>query len=118
MKVILRPAYLHRLEEALDILLGNGADAAAERLAHQALHDVPDRLMQFPRIGRDFLARNPVSPDMLAAWDEAHALIGDDIELREYFLGDYLLLYVLHHDAIHLLALRHHQQAGFDFSQT
>lgn len=115
MRVIIRTAYERRVEEEWKYLLGYGAVAAAQKLLDQAYDFLPNPLAMFPRIGRDFLVRNPETPEVLAAWGKARELVGDDIELREYILGDYLALYAIHGAALHLMTLRHHRQSGFDF---
>ncbi|HDS1390887.1 TPA: hypothetical protein UOJ11_000433 [Stenotrophomonas maltophilia] len=117
MGVFLGAAYELRLDEAVAHLLDVGADAAAQALLDQAYEALPKRLAQAPRIGREFIVRNPETSEVLAAWAAVRELLGDDIELREYILGDYLALYVIHQDCIHLLTLRHHRQCGFDFSE-
>jgi plasmid stabilization system protein ParE len=114
MRVVVHSAYERKVDEELDYLIENGAFGAAQRLLNQAYDDLPDLLMKFPRIGRDFLARNPEAPEARSAWNKTREFLGDDIELREYLLGDYLVLYALHGKTIHLLTMRHHRQAGFD----
>lgn len=113
MKVTLRNAYEIRLDEAVANLLDHGAELAAQRLLDQAYVTVPALLAQFPHIGRNFLDRNPSTPSVQAAWDQACVLLGNDIELREYVFEDYLVLYAVHGTQIELLTLRHHRQAGF-----
>lgn len=116
MKLELRTTYQSAFRVALDFLLDNGAVAATERLSEALLYRLPERLMQHPHIGQDFLARSPQTPEALAAWEMARALVGDDIELRELIEGDYLVLYAIHRQTLHLLTLRHHRQAAYDFS--
>jgi len=116
MRVVLREAYERRVDEELAYLIENGAYAAAQRLLNQAYDVLPDLLGKFPQIGRDFLGRNPATPQVQDAWEQARELLGDDMELREYILGDYLALYAIYKDTLHLLTFRHHWQAGFDFS--
>ncbi|MFT3755887.1 MAG: hypothetical protein QM769_08055 [Pseudoxanthomonas sp.] len=60
--------------------------------------------------------RNPETPEVQAAWEQARALAGEDIELRELIEGDYLVLYAIHAQTVHLLTLRHHYQSGYDFT--
>jgi hypothetical protein len=79
------------------------------------LHFLPELLAQFPRAGRDFVIRNPASPKVAQAIEQVHALMGTDIELREYLLDDYLVLYAVRRRTLYLLTLRHHRQSGFDF---
>lgn len=115
MRVVVRQTYERRVDEELAHLIDSGAFSAAQCLLNQAYDDMPDLLLKFPRIGRDFLAFNPETKQVRAAWKHANELLGDDIELREYVLGDYLALYALHGQTIHLLTFRHHRQAGFNF---
>ncbi|PKH69837.1 hypothetical protein CXF96_08170 [Stenotrophomonas sp. Betaine-02u-21] len=117
MQVVLGAIYERRLDEAVAYLLDVGADAAAQELLDQAYDDLPKRLAQAPRIGREFMAHNPEAPEVLAAWAAVRQLLGDDIELREYILEEYLALYAIDQGCIHLLTLRHHRQCGFDFSE-
>ena len=77
-----------------------------------------EALERHPRVGRDFLARSPLS---LEARDRAASLreaLGGR-EVREYLAGDDLMLYAFDPTArspvVHLLAIRHHQQLSFDF---
>ncbi len=64
---------------------------------------------------RKFLARNP-PPEGAITQEQARALLGSDIELREYILDDYLALYAIKGRTLHLLTLRHHRQSAFPFS--
>ncbi len=88
MRVVLREAYERRVDEELAYLIENGAYAAAQRLLNQAYDVLPDLLGKFPQIGRDFIGRNPATPQVQDAWEQARELLGDDMELREYILGD------------------------------
>lgn len=118
MRLEVRTTYRAAFHIVLDYLLDRGAVVAADRLIDEALFTLPERLIQVPRIGRDFLARNPLTPEAQMAWEKARELVGDDIELRECILGDYLALYAIHAEVVHLLTLRHHRQSGYEFSET
>lgn len=117
MRVVLGAAYERRLDDAVAYLVEVGADAAAQALLDQAYDALPERLARAPRIGREFVAHTPDAPDVLAVWETVCQLLGNDIELREYVLGDYLALYAIHGDTLYLLTLRHHRQDGFDFGE-
>ncbi|MGO1540360.1 MAG: type II toxin-antitoxin system RelE/ParE family toxin [Luteimonas sp.] len=114
MRVVLGAAFESRLDEAVEYLLGVGADAAAQELLDHAYDALPELLVQSPRIGREFIAHDAEAPEVVAAWSTVRELLGDDIELREYIFKDYLALYAIHGDCIHLLTLRHHRQCGFN----
>ncbi|MBN8727933.1 MAG: type II toxin-antitoxin system RelE/ParE family toxin [Xanthomonadales bacterium] len=114
MRVVVQPGYERTVAAALDALIGNGALPAAEHLLDRTLHFLPRLLAEFPRAGRDFVVRNPASPRVAEAAGQVRALLGTDIELREYILDDYLVLYAIRGRVVHLLALRHHRQSGFD----
>ena len=79
-------------------------------------------LQHHPRMGRDFLQRPPDSIDAQARLQKLNALLRTqgagthNAEIREYGMRDYLLLYALVDDVIHLLAIRHHQQLSFDIN--
>lgn len=45
------------------------------------------------------------------------AWLGEDSDIREYLMEDYLLLYAIVDRAIYLLSIRHHKQLSFDFAQ-
>ena len=117
MRIVIQQAYERGVDGALDYLLDNGADDAAQKLLDHAYRFLPDQLARFPRIGRIFLARNPQIPEVQEVWDRARELMGDDIELREYIMGGYLALYAIRGDTLHLLALRHHFQSGYELGE-
>lgn len=118
MGVVLGAAYESRADEASAYLVEAGAVEAAQELLDQAYDALPQRLAQLPRIGRELVPHNPEAAEVLAVWAVVRKLLGDDIELREYLLEDYLVLYAVHQDFIHLLTLQHHRQSGFNFSET
>lgn len=78
-------------------------------------------LRRNPRMGRNFLARQPQSVDSLARMRTMDAMLkslaiqSDVAEVREYVMTDYLLLYLLVDITIHLLAIKHQKQLAFDF---
>ena len=95
---------------------GNGkllTELAATALVHLRNH---------PRMGRNFLQRQSRSVDTETRAQKLDALLitlGTDAEraeIREYVMTDYLLLYALAGDVIHLLAIKHHKQLSFDIN--
>ena len=95
---------------------GNGrllTELSATALVHLPNH---------PRMGRNFLQRQPRSVDTVTRAQKLDALLntlGTDTqraEIRVYVMTDYLLLYALVGDVIHLLAIKHHKQLSFDIN--
>lgn len=83
-------------------------------LLDQLFGTVLPNLERFPEIGRDFLGRQPSSVEAAAALDRVRAGIGDGAQLREYITGEYLVLYAVTGDCVHVLAIKHHRQLAFD----
>ena len=77
-------------------------------------------LRAHPRMGRNFLQRQPVSVDSATRAQKLDALLrtlhtdAGRAEVREYVMTDYLLLYALVGEVIYLLAIKHHKQLSFD----
>ena len=107
------PAYERSLEAAVDVLLELGAVDAAQVVLDRAAGFLPELLMRFPEAGRHFEPRNLEGARVVVLAARVRELLGNTIELREYVLDDYLVLYAIHDRAVHLLALRHHRQDGF-----
>jgi len=76
-------------------------------------------LQNHPRMGRNFMNRQSQSVETLARAQKLDALLStlgtntEIMEIREYVMTDYLLLYALAGNVIHLLAVRHHKQLSF-----
>lgn len=95
-------AYAHLLEDLGQTVVGN--------------------LERHPRLGRRFLARSTQSVETRGRVARLQQRLGG-IDLREYLVGDYLILYGVDGAAgaarrpttVYLLAIRHHRQLSFDF---
>jgi hypothetical protein len=70
----------------------------------------------FPQIGRRFIADTSddqhIQTRALVLLARARATL-NGVEIREYLLGDYLVLYGVDELRIYLIAIKHHKQAGF-----
>ena len=79
-------------------------------------------LQNHPRMGRNFMNRQSQSVEALARAQKLDALLStvgtntEVMEIREYVMTDYLLLYALAGNVIHLLAVKHHKQLSFDIN--
>lgn len=87
------------------------------KVFRELLHDLETTLLEnlerFPELGRDFLARTPGSAETSRALEKlVHRLAGRRI--REYLLGDFLVLYLDDGRTLHLLTIRHHRQLSYD----
>ncbi len=95
-----------------------GYDRLLTELANTALV----HLQNHPRMGRNFMSRQPQSVEALARAQKLDALLSsvgtntETTEIREYVMTDYLLLYALAGNVIHLLAVKHHKQLSFDIN--
>ena len=90
------------------------APQAYVALLDDLLETVVPSLLQYPRLGRLFLDRQPRSIESRAAVKRLRARIGAG-DIREHLAGDYLVLYALIDNDIHLLSIKHHRQLSFDF---
>jgi plasmid stabilization system protein ParE len=90
--------------------------ASFDALLTQLFETVIPALERFPEIGTDLLARQPGSVEGVLLTARVRTLLPPGASLRQFISGDYLLLYLLDRDDLHLLAIRHHRQLSFDLS--
>ena len=83
-------------------------------LIEQLFENVIPNLEHFPDMGRDFLARNPLSIEGQAKRHALKLRSGTNTAIREYIADDYLLLYAVRDAVVFLLSIRHHRQLSFD----
>lgn len=88
------------------------APQACDKLLDVLLETVIPNLERHPRMGRPFLDYPAQSVEGQESIDRLKKLIADG-ELREYLTGDYLILYALIRETIHLLSIKHHRQLSF-----
>ena len=90
---------------------------AFHALLKQIFETIIPNVERFPGIGVNFLARQPESVEGLARLQALQARLDANTELREYISGDYLLLYAVRGNDIHLLSIKHHRQLSFDLRE-
>lgn len=82
-------------------------------------------LQRHPRIGRPFMRRDVESVEaqaVVARIGKRISALGENAEVREYVMDDYVVLYLVVDGAegepmmVHLLAIKHQKQLGFDMS--
>jgi hypothetical protein len=89
-----------------------------DRLLDELGQTVIPNLERFPTMGRPFLARRPESVEAVSKLEKLQAQLarlGENADIREYVMEDYLLLYAIIDKAVYLLTIRHHKQLSFDF---
>ena len=89
-----------------------------EKLLDELSETVVPNLEKFPGMGRSFLLRRTESVEEVTRVKKIAARVAKldgKVELREYVMDDYLVLYAVLKSAVYLLAIKHHKQLGFDF---
>ncbi|MFC5429158.1 type II toxin-antitoxin system RelE/ParE family toxin [Paraburkholderia denitrificans] len=116
-RVELTSSFLERLESIEAFLTDADVAFAFDGLLKELRATVIPNLARFPRIGRPYLDNPPQSAEALAQL--AALPIGTAGALREYLLGDYLMLYASMEASatVYLLSIRHHRQLSFDFAR-
>lgn len=108
-------ANFERNLEAIELFL---VEADAPRVYDRLLDELADTLIpnleHFPAMGRPFLERPVCSVEVANALAKLEKKLQGG-ELCEYFFVDYLALYALFGEVIHLLSIKHHRQLSFDF---
>ena len=102
------------LDSIRKFLAEQEAEAGIDGLIKHLFDEVIPNLERFPKIGRDFLARNPLSDEGKAKLHALRSKSGSKTEIREYITEDYLLLYAVRDSVVYLLSIRHHRQLSFD----
>jgi plasmid stabilization system protein ParE len=113
-EVRLTANFVANLESIHDYLKEHEAESGFDLLLDWLFDSLVSNLEEFPRIGRDFLAREPASEEGAAKRELLKRRTGRDREIREYVSADYLVLYAVERSSVFLLAIRHHRQLSFD----
>lgn len=91
----------------------NAAPTTFDALLDRLGDEVIPNLESFPDIGRSLLDRSAGSVEALRAQKRLIKKLGTRT-LREYLVGDYLILYLDDGTTIVLLSIRHHRQLSYD----
>lgn len=101
--------------EAIEAYLAEaGATPALTALLDELADSVIPNLERFPEMGRLFLDRAAQSVEARQKIKQLEARIGDTT-LREYIVGDFLILYGARGQTVYLLSIKHQRQLSFDF---
>ncbi len=115
--VVVARNFERNLESISEFLDESDRAASLAALLDELFDVVVARLSRFPRIGADFLARQPASVEGVARWTALRERLGADCHLRQYLTEEYLYLYALRADVVSLLAIKHHRQLSFDLKE-
>ena len=106
--------FQQNLDSIRRFLAEHEAEAGFDSLITRIFDEVIPNLERFPKIGRDFLARDPLSDEGRAKRHSLQIRSGRNTEIREYIADEYVLLYAVRGTVVFLLAIRHHHQLSFD----
>jgi hypothetical protein len=106
--------FQQNLDSIRKFLVEQEAEAGFDSLIKRQFDDVIPNLERFPKMGRDFLARDPLSDEGRAKRHALKVKSGSNTEIREYITDEYLLLYAVRDSVVFLLSIRHHRQLSFD----
>jgi len=101
--------------DAIEVFLAKtGATQAFTALLAELAESIIPNLERFPEMGRLFLDRAAQSVEAHQKIKQLEARIRS-ITLREYIVGDFLILYGARGQTVYLLSIKHHRQLSFDF---
>jgi plasmid stabilization system protein ParE len=106
------------LEEIESFLISADASQAFDALLDELSDTVILNLETFPKLGRLFFERSVGSVEArhsLMRLTQQLSAIGQGVELREYVMTHYLVLYARANEVVYLLSIRHQKQLSFDF---
>jgi plasmid stabilization system protein ParE len=117
--------FAQNLEAIESFWIENRFPQGYDRLLDALSDTVVPNLQRHPRIGRPFMRRDVESMEAQAAVariEKQLFALGENAEVREYVMDDHVVLYLVADGAegeplmVHLLAIKHQKQLGFDLS--
>jgi ParE toxin of type II toxin-antitoxin system, parDE len=106
--------FFANLDAIRQFLDEQNAAHAFDSLLDELFDQVIANLERFPEMGRDFLARQPLSAEGHARVQRILDRIGRGVGIREYIHDEFVMLYTVGDDGLFLLSIRHHRQLSFD----
>jgi plasmid stabilization system protein ParE len=106
--------FQQNLDSIREFLFDQESEAGFDSLIARLFEDMIPNLERFPKMGRDLLARDPLSDEGNAKLYALKMKSGKNTQIREYIADEYLLLYAIRDSVVFLLAIRHHRQLSFD----
>ncbi len=99
---------------AIQSFLSPEGICAFNRLLDRLFDDIVPLLRRYPQSGRSFLAHPARSRESQALLRKLKEKMKKGDDLREFVVGDYLVLYLLRGTRILFLSIKHHRQLSFD----
>jgi plasmid stabilization system protein ParE len=100
--------------DAIETFLKPDGIAAFRRLLDRLFDDIVPMLARFPDSGRPFLQHPVRSREARTLVRKLRSLMSPADDIREFVVGDYLLLYLRRGRKLVFLAIKHHRQLSFD----
>jgi hypothetical protein len=101
----------------IEVFLGSEGRAAYKRFLNRLFTEGIPTLCRFPQSGRPFLNHAIKSTKAETLTKDLRRLLGKDDEVREYIMDEHLILYLVRHDKVVFLSVKHHRQLSFDLKQ-
>jgi len=102
---------------AIEAFLGPRRRPAYRRFLDHLFDDAIPSLCRFPQSGRSFLVHTIKSAKAKALTKELRKLLSKEDDLREFVMGEHLVLYLVRRGQAIFLAVKHHRQLSFDLKQ-
>lgn len=101
----------------IDAFPGLGSHAGVvDRLLTDLAERVIPNLERWPEMGRLFPDGNPGSIEMSNSLDRIRQQFGVT-EIREYVIGEFVMLYAYRGRTVYLLAIKHHRQLSYPLTE-
>ena len=102
---------------AIQTFLGPAGDNAFQRARDKLFDEIVPTLCKFPQSGRAFLGRATRSSEAKTLIKKLRGRLERGDDLREFIVGDHLILYLLRDDQLVFLSIKHHRQLSFDLKR-
>lgn len=103
--------------DAIEEFLKPEGSKAFQRLLDRLFQQTIPTLSRFPEAGRSFLGHPIRSLEAARLQKRLKRLMGAEDVLREFIVGDYLVLYLIRKRHIFFLSIKHHRQLSYDLSR-
>jgi plasmid stabilization system protein ParE len=101
-----------RMRQIRTFLVSLDAVQVYDRLLDELEHTIYPNLQDFPLLGKPYLEGPVQSTEALMATAKLPRNAGQI--LRKYVHDDFVILYAVLPDAIHLISIRHHRESTFN----
>lgn len=103
--------------DSIQEFLKREGDLAFRRLLSRLFRQIIPTLCRFPEAGRP-LFRHPVhSLEAARLKRRLERMLGPGEQIREFIIGDYLILYLIRKQEAAFLSIKHHRQLSYDLDR-